>query len=98
MNKADTTPEALVATVMVEVLLLNFPDAPVSGAVNVTLTPDTGLWAASVTTTARALVKAELIVADCGVPAISAIEDAAPAMLVREKLTVVRPVAAAATV
>ena len=43
VNGAAATPDALVATVMVVVLLLNRPDAPLPGAVKVTFTPDTGL-------------------------------------------------------
>ena len=66
---------------------------------NVTFTPDTGLLPASCTVTASALANAVLMVADCGVvPAFAVIEVALPAVLVSEKLTVVRPVAAAVTV
>jgi hypothetical protein len=87
VNGADATPEAFVATLMVAVLLLNLPEAPDPGAVNVTFTPETGLLPASFTVTARALAKAVLIVADCGVvPAFAVIEAAAPAVLVSEKL------------
>jgi hypothetical protein len=64
VNGAEATPEAFVATVMVAVLLLNLPEAPEPGAVNVTFTPATGLLPASVTVTARALAKAVLIAAD----------------------------------
>jgi hypothetical protein len=79
--------------------LLNAPEAPEPGAVNVTFTPDTGLLPASFTVTARALAKAVLIVADCGVvPAFAVIDPAAPVRLVSEKFTVVTPVAAAVTV
>ncbi len=99
MNGADATPDALVATVIVAVLLLNTPDAPLPGAVNVTFTPATGLLPASRTVTASALAKAVLMVADCGVvPAFAVIDDAAPGVFVSEKLTVVSPVAAAVTV
>ena len=84
---------------MVVVLFENLPDAPVPGAVKVTLIPDSGLLPASLTVTANALVKAVLIVADCGVvPAFAVIVEAAPELLVREKFTVVSPVAAAVTV
>ena len=96
---AEATPEALVATVMVAVALLKVPDAPDPGAVNVTLTPDTGLLPASLMVTARAFAKAVLMVADCGVvPAFAVMVEAVPAVLVREKLTEVRPDAAAVTV
>ena len=64
VNGAGATPDAFVATEIVVVLLLNFPEAPEPGAVNVTLTPETGLLPASLTVTARAFVKAVLIVAD----------------------------------
>ena len=96
---AEATPEAFVATVIVAVLLLNLPEAPEPGAVNVTFTPEMGLPPASFTVTARALAKAVLTAADCGVvPAFAVIDEAAPAVLVREKFTVVSPVAAAVTV
>jgi len=99
VNGADATPEAFVATMTVVVLLLNPPDAPDPGAVNVTFTPETGLLPASFTVTASALAKAVLIAADCGVvPAFAVIEVAGPAVLVSEKFTVVRPVATAVTV
>src|SRR6202158_5225273 len=99
VNGAAATPDALVATVIVVVLLENRPEAPDPGAVNVTLTPATGLLPASRTVTASALAKAVLTVADCGVvPALAVIVVALPAVLVSEKLTVVRPVAAAVTV
>src|SRR5882672_5530328 len=39
VNGADATPNPFVATVIVAVLLLNTPDAPDPGAVNVTFTP-----------------------------------------------------------
>src|SRR6476620_6801860 len=62
---------------MVALPLLKAPDAPDPGAVNVTLTPDTGLLPASLTVTARALAKAVLTFADCGVvPGFTAIEEA----------------------
>jgi hypothetical protein len=84
---------------MVAALLLNKPDAPVPGAVNVTFTPETGLLPASFTVTASALAKAVLIAADCGVvPAFAVIDEADPAVLLNEKFTVVRPVAVAETV
>ena len=99
MNGADATPETLVATVMVVVELLKRPLGPVPGAVNVTLTPDTGLLPASFTVTASAFVNAVLMVADCGVvPALAVMLLAAPAVLVSEKFTVVKPEAAAVTV
>jgi len=99
VNGAAATPDAFVATTIVAVLLLNTPDAPDPGAVNVTFTPLTGLLPASFTVTASALAKAVLIVADCGVvPAFAVIVVAAPAVFVSEKFAGVSPVAAAATV
>src|SRR6266403_3044222 len=99
VNGADATPDAFVATVMVAVLLLNSPDAPEPGAVNVTFTPETGLLPASFTVTASAFANAVLIVADCGVvPAFAVIVVAAPTVFVSEKFTVANPVAAAVTV
>ena len=96
---AAATPEALVATVIVVVLLENSPEAPLPGAVNVTLTPATGLLPASRTVTASAFAKAVLIVADWGVvPAFADIVAGVPEVLVSEKFTVVSPVAAAVTV
>ena len=72
---------------------------PAPGAVNVTLTPDTGLPPESFTVTASAFANAVEIVADCGVvPAFAAIDAAAPAVLVSEKFTVVKPADAAVTV
>jgi hypothetical protein len=99
VNGAEATPDALVATVIVAVLLLNTPDAPLPGAVNVTFTPATGLLPASFTVTASALANAVLIVVDCGVvPAFAVIVVPLPAVLVSAKFTVGKPVAAAVTV
>jgi hypothetical protein len=99
VNGAIATPDAFVATVMVAVLLLNTPEAPAPGAVNVTFTPETGLLPASFTVTAKAFANAVLIVADCGVvPAFAVIVAGAPAVFVSEKFTVVNPVATAVTV
>jgi hypothetical protein len=99
VNGADATPDALVATIIVAVLLLNNPEAPDPGAVNVMFTPLTGLLPASFTVTASGFANAVLIAVDCGVdPAFVVIATAMPAVLVSEKLTEVTPVAAAATV
>lgn len=99
MNGADATPDAFVVTVIVTVLLLKMPDAPVAGAVNVTLFPEIGLLRASLIVTERALVNAVLIVADCGVvPALAVMEAAAPTLFVSEKFTVVRLAEVAVTV
>jgi hypothetical protein len=98
VNGAEATPDAFVATVIVEVLLLNTPDAPDPGAVNVTFTPGTALPPASFTVTPSAVGNAVLTVIDCGVvPAFAVIVEAAPGLFVSEKLTVVKPVAAVVT-
>ena len=84
MNGADATPDAFVATVIVAVLLLNTPDAPLPGAVNVTFTPATGLLPASFTVTASAFANAVLTVADCGVvPAFAVIDVAGDTVTVK---------------
>jgi hypothetical protein len=84
VNAADATPDAFVATVIVAVLLLNRPDAPEPGAVNVTFTPLTGLLPASFTVTAKGLANAVLIVADCGVvPAFAVIVAGGPAVTLK---------------
>src|SRR2546421_139296 len=99
VNGVEATPDASVATVIVAVLLLNTPEAPAPGAVNVTFTPETGLLPASFTVTASAFAKAVLIVADCGVvPAFAVIVEGGTAVFVSEKFTGVNPVAAAVTV
>ena len=83
-------PEALVATVIEAVLLPKMPDAPLPGAVNVTITPDTGLLPESLTVTARAFVNAVLTAALCGVvPGTAVIVEGAPAVFVSE--TTARP-------
>src|SRR5437879_11735524 len=66
VNGADATPDAFVATMIVAVLLLNTPDAPDPGAVNVTFTPETGLLPASFTVTDSAFAPDVLIVDDLG--------------------------------
>ncbi len=99
MKGAEATPEEFVATVIAVRLLLNVPEAPDPGAVNVTLTPGTGLLLASFTVTASALAKDLVIAAVCGVVlAFAVIELAGPGLFVSEKFTVVRPLAAAVTV
>jgi hypothetical protein len=99
VNGALATPLAFVATVIVVVLLLNAPLAPEPGALNVTFTPETGLFEASFTVTASGLVNAVLTAVLCGVvPALAVMTLAAPAELVRLKFTVVRLAAAAVTV
>jgi hypothetical protein len=95
VNVADATPDAPVITEMTVLLLLNFPEAPELGAVNVTVTPDLGLLTASFTVTESALVNAVLTFADWGVvPGLADIWVAVPARLVSEKLLPMGPAAA----
>jgi hypothetical protein len=99
VNAADATPDPFVATVIVAVPLVKVPDAPLPGAVNVTLTPATGLPPPSFTVTASAFANAVPAAVDCGVvPAFAVIDVAVPAVFVSEKFTVVSPVEAAVTV
>ena len=69
--------------------LPNLAVAPVEGAVNVTVTPLTGLPPESLTVACNAVPKTPLIVALCGVPAVAVMLDAAPTVLVRLKLAFV---------
>src|SRR6267154_1165710 len=91
------TPLALVTAVFVPPA--NVPLAPVcAGAVNVTVTPETGLLLASFTVACRAVLNEVLIVAVCGVPVVAVMLAAGPAVLVRAKLaTVATPDTDAAT-
>jgi len=75
----------------------NMPLAPLAGGVNVTTTPLTGLFPASVTAATNGAGNAVLIAALCGVPLVAAIFAAAPALLVSENFADVAPVALATT-
>src|SRR4029077_13070419 len=77
----------------------NVPLAPVcAGAVNVTVTPETGLLLASFTVAFKLMTNAVLIAALCGVPPVAVIVAAGPAVLVSAKLAAVAtPGAVAAT-
>ena len=87
----------MVAVAVAEPLKLAL--APVVGAVNVTVTPPTGLLPASRTVACSAVANAVLIAALCGVPAVAVTLAAAPAVLVRLKLAgVATPGADAVTV
>src|SRR5438034_740059 len=66
---------------MVLVLLLNVPLAPLAGAVNVTLTPDTAFPKASVTRTTSGPANAVFTVAVCGEPDVTVIAVAAPGVM-----------------
>ena len=61
------------------------PLAPLAGALNVTVAPDTGLPKASFTTAASRWAKAVFTVAVCGVPLAVDMEAAPPAWLVSAK-------------
>ena len=68
--EAVAIPEALVMAVVTFVLVSeNLPLGPMAGAVNVTVTPATGLAAESFTITCNAVAKGVLIIACCVPPA-----------------------------
>jgi hypothetical protein len=73
------------------------PLAPLPGAVNITVRPFSGLPPASVTVAAKGAAKAVLISALCPEPLVTTIDATGPGRFVSEKLTVVRPMAEAAT-
>ena len=73
------------------------PLAPAAGGVNVTSTPLTGLFPASVTVATRGAANAVLITAFCGVPLVAATLVAGPVLLVRAKFAEVAPTALATT-
>src|SRR6266436_846392 len=82
------TPLALVIAVFAPPA--NVPLAPVcAGAVNVTVTPETGSLLASFTVACSAVVNAMLIVAVCVVPAVAVISAAGVAVLFSAKLAAV---------
>jgi len=81
------TPLAFVVAVLTPPA--NVPLAPLPGAVNVTTTPLTGLFPASVTVTTRAAAKAMLTVALWPDPLVTATLAAAPAVFVSEKFAAV---------
>jgi hypothetical protein len=78
VNGADATPNTFVATAIVVVLLLNTPDAPDPGAVNVTFAPETGLLRESLTVACSWVANAVPTVALCGVPAVAVTLAAVP--------------------
>src|SRR6187549_1884918 len=88
---AVAMPLALVTTVA---LAANVPEAPVEGAVKVTLTPLSGLLPASATRTCMAVANCVFTVALCGVPAVAVIVAAVPAVLVRAKVVLSAPAVA----
>ena len=80
------TPLAFVSTVFTPPA--NVPLAPVPGAVNVTVTPETGLPPETFTVATSGAAKAVLTVVLCGVPLVAVMLAGALAVLVREKLAV----------
>jgi hypothetical protein len=85
VNKTEVaTPAAFVTAVLTPPAKL--PEAPLAGAVNVTVTPLTGLPPASVTLAASGLAKVVLMVEVCGVPLVATIDEDVPAVLVSAKL------------
>jgi hypothetical protein len=76
---------------------VNVPPAPLPGGVNVTTTPPTGLFPASVTVATKGAANAVLIVALCPEPLVIVTFAAEPARLVREKFAEVAPAALATT-
>lgn len=95
------TPLALVTTAAIALLAgaPKVPLDPLADAVNVTDTPLTGLPPESTTVAFKAVRKAALIVALCGVPAVAVTLAGGPARFVREKAAAVAtPPTAALTV
>ena len=96
MKTADVaTPLPLVVAVFTPPA--NTPLAPEAGGVNVTSTPLTGLFPASVTVASRDAANAVLITAFCGVPLVAVTFAGDPTLLVKEKFADVAPVALATT-
>ena len=89
----------LFVTAVAVVRPLKFALAPLPGAVNVTVTPDTGLLPVSRTVACSAVPNAVFTAALCGVPALAVTLAGAPAVLVRLKFAGVgMPDTAAVTV
>jgi hypothetical protein len=86
------TPVELDTAVDVRVeVLAKVPEAPLAGAVKVTVAPLTGLLNWSVTVATSGLAKAEATVALWGLPDVTVIVFAAPEVFVSTKLTVPEP-------
>jgi hypothetical protein len=86
---AVATPLLLVVAVVVFNPPVNVPLAPLAGAVNVTVTPLTGLLLASFTVAAMAVPKLVLTAALCEAPPVAVMLAGVPAVLVRLKLAAV---------
>jgi hypothetical protein len=82
---AVATPLLLVVAVAVDEPL-KAPLAPLLGAVNVTLTPLTGLFPESLTVAWSAVANAVLTTVLCGVPAVAVTLAGEPGLFVRLKL------------
>jgi hypothetical protein len=96
VNVADVaTPLALVVAVFKPPA--NVPLAPLAGGVKVTTTPFTGLLPASVTVAVNGAANAALMVALCPEPLVMATFPGGTAVLVREKVADVAPVALVTT-
>src|SRR5436190_40104 len=98
---AVATPPALVVTVIVFVALENAPEAPLGGAVKVTLAPGTTLLNWSYTVAVIVVPKAVLTVVLCGVPLVAVMLFAAAVVTVTVavmKFVPARPVPVAVTV
>jgi hypothetical protein len=84
VNTVDVaTPDEFVVAVFAPA---NLPEAPLLGAVNVTVTPLTPLPPEFFTVTTSGLANVVLMVALCGVPLVAVIDATVPAMLVSAKL------------
>jgi hypothetical protein len=85
VNAADVaTPDEFVVAVFAPPA--NVPEAPLLGAVNVTVTPLTPLPPEFFTVTTSGLANVVLMVALCSVPLVAVIDAAAPAVLASAKL------------
>ena len=87
---AVATPLALVTTLAVADPL-NFPVAPLAGAVNVTVAPLTGLPPLSVTKACNGVANTVLIGAVCGVPPFAWVPATPPVVLVKLKIAELYP-------
>jgi hypothetical protein len=95
---SDNWPLPFVVAVIVIVLLLNFSLAPLDGAVNVTLAPDTALPKLSFTVATKALPNGVFTVVLWPDPEVTTMLAAAPATFVSLKVAaVLTPLAAAVT-
>ena len=79
--------EPVVAVVVAELVFVKVPDAPLDGAVKVTVAPETGLEELSVTRATSGFVNFVLTVVVWLPPDEMAIVAAVPAVLVSEKLS-----------